>query len=146
MMSHDIRGRWWWYSSRSWTFPPMFCCVLLPCNKWQQRGNLTGQCLTWKYIWSRNVELNSSLQTKWHPFAFINTCWTFLEAEQWLLAQWGRGRCISAVGSNDVKRQAILPYSAQPCRFFTHVAWRFLLITGENPLLMVVTMLKNSVL
>ena len=50
MMSHDIRGRWWWYSSRGWTFPPRFCYILLPCDRWQQRGSLTEWCLTWKCI------------------------------------------------------------------------------------------------
>lgn len=37
-------------------------------------------------------------------------------------------------------------HSRQSCRFFTLVAWRLLFITGENPLLMVVVMLKNIVL
>ena len=38
--------------------------VLLPCNRWQQRGRLTEWCLTWKYIWSKGVPLNSSMQKK----------------------------------------------------------------------------------
>jgi len=24
MLAHDTRGRWWWYGSRGWVFPPIF--------------------------------------------------------------------------------------------------------------------------
>lgn len=41
MLAHDIRGRWWWYGSRSRTLSPSFHYVLLPCDRWQQRGRLT---------------------------------------------------------------------------------------------------------
>ena len=39
MIAHNTRGRWWWYGSRGWTSPPIFCDILLPCDRWQQRGN-----------------------------------------------------------------------------------------------------------
>jgi len=32
MLAHGIRGRWWCYASRGWTFPPISHCILLPCN------------------------------------------------------------------------------------------------------------------
>ena len=44
-LAHSVRGRCWWYCSRGWTFPPIFCYVLLPRDRWQQRGTLTmGVC------------------------------------------------------------------------------------------------------
>ena len=60
MSAHDIRGGCWWYDSRARNFPPTFLYMLLPCNRWQQRGRLTKWCLTRKYIRSKGVELNSS--------------------------------------------------------------------------------------
>ena len=39
---------------------------------------------------------------KWHPLTFINACWMFTEAKQWMWAQWGRGRCASAVSTATV--------------------------------------------
>ena len=38
VLAHDVRGRWWWYGSRSWTFLPIFPYMLLLCDRWQQRG------------------------------------------------------------------------------------------------------------
>jgi len=42
---HDVRGRWWWYGSSSRVFPKIFHYILLLCDRWQQRGNLT------KWLW-----------------------------------------------------------------------------------------------
>lgn len=33
---------------------------------------------------------------KLHPLTFTNPFWMFMETKQWMLAQWGRGWCISA--------------------------------------------------
>jgi len=55
MLAHDIRGRCWWYGSRGWTFPPIFRQILLPCDRWRQRGSLTKRRLTWKGVWSKGV-------------------------------------------------------------------------------------------
>ena len=38
MLANNVRGRCWWYSSKGWTFPPVFHYILLPCNEWQQRA------------------------------------------------------------------------------------------------------------
>ena len=42
--------------SRSWIFLPIFCYILLLCNRWQQRRSLTNCCLTWSVreakVWS----------------------------------------------------------------------------------------------
>ena len=64
MLIHNVRGRCWWYGSRGWTFPPTFHCILLLCDRWQQRGSLTEWYLTWKCVWSKDVSLNSSVQKK----------------------------------------------------------------------------------
>ena len=68
MLAHHVRGWCWWYFSRSWTSPPIFCYVLLPCNKRHQRSSLTEQCLTWKFIWSKGA------LTKF-PHTGINCTW-----------------------------------------------------------------------
>jgi len=34
------------------------------CDRWQQRDGLTKWHLTWKHIWSKDVELNFSMQKK----------------------------------------------------------------------------------
>ena len=64
--------------------------ILLPWDRWQQRGSLTKWCLTWKSVWSKGVELNSSMQEKLHLLTFIDACWTFKETKQWMWAvrQW----------------------------------------------------------
>jgi len=54
--------RSWWNGSRDCTFPPISHYILLPCDRWKQRGSLTEWHLTWKCIWSKGVSLNSSLQ------------------------------------------------------------------------------------
>ena len=38
--------------ARGWTFPSVFCYVLLPWNRWQQRGSVKEWHLTWKCEWS----------------------------------------------------------------------------------------------
>ena len=97
MSAHNIRGRWWWYGSRGWTFLPMFCYILLPFDTWQQKDSLTKWHLTWKCQQSKGLSLNSSMQKKWHPLTFVNVCWIFMETKQWMWAQWGSGWCVSAV-------------------------------------------------
>jgi len=55
MVAHNVRGECWWYGSRGWTFPPIFPYILLPCDRWHQRGNLTKRRLIWKCVWSKGV-------------------------------------------------------------------------------------------
>jgi len=61
MLAHNAGGRCWWYGSSGWAFPPIFHCILLLRDRWQQRGSLIQQGLTWKWAWSRG--LNSSVHT-----------------------------------------------------------------------------------
>ena len=62
--------------------------TLLPCGRWQQRGNLTEWHLTWKCVWSKGVSMNSSVEEKCHPQTFSDTCWMFMKTKQWMCAQW----------------------------------------------------------
>ena len=48
VLAHNIRGRCWWYGSRGRTFPPVSHYLLLPWDRWKQRGSLTEWHLTWK--------------------------------------------------------------------------------------------------
>ena len=54
-------------------------CLLLLCDRWQQRGGLI-----WERRWSEGASLNSSMQNKRHPLAFIDAYWTFMETNQWM--------------------------------------------------------------
>ena len=96
LLAH-VSGGCWWYGSRGWTLPSIFCYILFLCDTWQQKGNLTKWCQTWKDVLSKGVSLNSSMWKKWHPLTFINACWAFIEIKQWVWAQWGSGWCISAM-------------------------------------------------
>lgn len=40
-LARDVRGASWMYGHRGWTFPKIFCCILLPWDRWQQRGSVT---------------------------------------------------------------------------------------------------------
>ena len=76
MWAHNLRGRCWCYGSRGWTFLPIFCYILLLCDRWQHRSSLTEWCLTWKYILSKGVSLNSSMWgescTNLYPSSILN--------------------------------------------------------------------------
>ena len=97
ILAQSVRHRYWWYGSRGCTFPPIFHYMLLPCDRWQQRGSLTIWRLTCKCISNKGVWLNTSTCKKWHPLTFINACWIFMETKQWIWAQWGDRWCVSAV-------------------------------------------------
>jgi len=58
MLAHNIRGGYWWYSSRNWTFLTIFHYILLPCNRWQQRD--TGKKAS-------DVEVHVKQKCQWIP-------------------------------------------------------------------------------
>lgn len=76
VMSHWKRCFW------SGTSEPHY--VLLPCDRWQQRGTLTKWRLTWECVWSKGMELDSSIWNDGHPLMVINACWTLMEIKQWM--------------------------------------------------------------
>ena len=96
MLAHDIRSRSWCYGSWDWTVLPIFHYVLLPCNRWQQRGSLIKWHLTWSAYETKVCHWNSSVWKKWHPLTYTDSCWPLMETKQSLLAQWGSGWCASA--------------------------------------------------
>jgi len=136
LLAHDVRCWWQWYCSRSWTFP-IFHYIWLLCDRWQQRGNPTKWCLTQKYAWSKDVELNSSMRKIWHPLIFSDACWMLMETAQWMCAQGGRW-CISAMATVTVGHLCTVLQQSE--------VYRLLFIVVENAELIVVTMLKNCVL
>ena len=77
MLAYDDRGRYWWYGSRGWTFPPIFHFILLPCGRWQQRGCLTSWHLPRNCGWSKGCHWSPPCgknDTHWH-FLMLNECW-----------------------------------------------------------------------
>jgi len=92
LLAHDIRGGYWWYDSRSLTFPPTF--HLLPCDWWQQRDKLMSDMEV-------HMKLRCGIEflrvERTAPLTFINACWMFMETKQWIWAQWGSGWCVSVV-------------------------------------------------
>ena len=96
----------------------IFCHVIVV------RSSPTKQCVTWKSVWNKDVESDSSIQKKWHPVTVINTCWMFMETKQWMWAQWGCGWCISAVATDTGS-----PPLAQ---IITSMACRLLFIFGKK--------------
>jgi len=50
-------------SVRGWTLPQTFHCILLLCDRWQQRDGLTKWHLTWECIW-KELSVNFSTQRK----------------------------------------------------------------------------------
>ena len=139
MLAH--RCRCWWYGSRSWTFPPMFHYILLPCDRWQQRNNLTKWHLIWKYVWSKCVSLNSSMQKKMAPID-IYQCWPYVYGDQIMDVSTVRWWVVCFSSGNN-ERQATFRMAMHSCHTtneehldqLIHANW-----------LMVVTTLKTSIL
>ena len=136
-MVHNVRGRCSWYGSREWTFQPIFYCILLPCDRWQQRSSLTKWHLTWKCEWSKDVELNFPTQKKMTPIGIhwhvlnVYENQTVSTVRQWVV-------CFFS-GNSDSGSPPLV-------QIFMGTACRLLFIIGENAQLMVLTVLKNSVL
>ena len=76
-----VRGGCQWYANRGGTFPPISRYILLPCNRWQQRGTLTKWRLSWKCGWNKGVSLNSSQKQKWAP-TDIHRCSLYISGDQ----------------------------------------------------------------
>lgn len=94
ILIHDVRGGCWLYGSRDWTLPLIFQYILLPFAMWQ---TLAKWHLTWKHVWSKGLEFNSSMWKQLHSLAFINACWMLMEMKEWTWALWGWRWYISEV-------------------------------------------------
>jgi len=98
MLAHSVREKCWWDGSRGWTFLSIFHCILLLCDRWQQRGSLTKWCLTQKYIWnkciwSKSEQIRSSMWMKMYPLTFISACWMLMDvsAVSWWVVHFSSG-------------------------------------------------------
>ena len=136
MLAQYIRGGCWWHASKGQTFPPIFHCILLLCDRWQQGGSLTEWCLTWKCVWNKGVLLDSSTWKKMVPI-YIHWHLLNIYGDQRMWAQWVGEWYISAVVALPVGHLCWCRY-LQACRLF--------FITSENTELMMVTLWENSVL
>ena len=127
MLACNVRGKWWWYSSRGWLFPPIFSYISLLCDRWQQRGALTRWHLTEKHIWSQGVVFGSFMQKKIAP-TDIHRCLLNVYRDQAL--DISTVRCLMVCFSSGDSSMKDKPRSRQ--------LWRFLgaLYTGSCSLLM----------
>ena len=118
MLAYDIRGgRCWWYSSRGWTFPPVFHYISLPCDRWQQSGTLTQRHLT--EVRRKHRCVNELLHaekngTHWHSPAPAECQW---RPNSGCEHREAAAVCLSS-GDKDVKNK---PRSGWPCRLL--VVW-----------------------
>ena len=112
IIAHDVTDGRWWCGSRGWTFPPTFHYILLPCGRWQKRGSLMQWYLMWEGVWSKGVELNSSVREKWHQLTFFDAWWMFIETKHWEHSEVVAG-VFQAVETETGKMSHILDSSAQ---------------------------------
>lgn len=94
MLVHDIRGR-------SWTLPPIFHYMLLPCDRWQLRGMLLKWSLTEKCVEAKVCHVPCVPphgKKKRHSLTY--TCWKFMETKLNVstVRQWAV--CFSSGGSD----------------------------------------------
>ena len=78
MLSHDFRGRCWWYGSRGWTFPPVSHCILLLCDSQGRRA------LCQNGVWHGSVYEGKACHwippcgkncTHWHSLMLAERLW-----------------------------------------------------------------------
>ena len=136
MLAHDNRSRCWWYDSRAWTFPPIFHCTLLPCDRWS-RGAVW-QNGVWHEVWMKQrcitefIHMDKMAPTDIHEHLLNidgDKSMDGSTARQWLVSFY----------NGDSGSPPLL-------QIFMSIAYMFLLITDKNARLMVMTMLKNSIL
>jgi len=135
MLTINVRGRCWCYGSRCWTSAPVFCYMLLPCDRWQQRATLT-ECVT-------EVHINQRCVTEFLHLEKVAS----IDIHRHLL------ECLWGPASVYKHSEAVVVHfcsgnSGSPSlvRIVTCMAYSLLFIADENAYLMVVTVLKNSVL
>ena len=92
MLSHSVSGGYWWYSSRGWTFPPVFHYVLLLCDRCKGA------------VWQNGVWCGSVYEAKvCHcipPHGITDTYWhSLILAECLWRPNSGREHCVSAVAT-----------------------------------------------
>jgi len=85
MLAHIVRSGMVVDIEHSHQYSITFCY----CDRWQQSGSLIELHLTWKYVWSKGMLVNTSAEKELQPLIFISDCWIFMETKQWMWAWWG---------------------------------------------------------
>jgi len=149
---------WWWPAVSEENVNGMavetelsqqYSVILLICDRWQQRGSLTG----WKCTWSKSVLLSSSIWKKLHPFTYTDACWPFIETSQCMWAQWGGEWCVSAVTVDHfLWYKHLWVWHAGSCSllvkmhsYWWHLCWKRLFCSWEFTLPSIVIVLFVSV-
>ena len=129
--ANDIKGGFWLDEKvePSHQCSVSFCCHVIDGSR---GALLTKWCLIWKCVWSKRVELNSSMLKKWLQLIFINACWIFMENKECMWAQRCSGWCVSAEMTVMWKTSHVLDDYEQLLQVFMSVTWRLLFIAGEN--------------
>jgi len=83
---------------------------------WQTaaEGHCDRRCPTWKSGWSKGVSQNSSMQKRWYSLIVTDTCWTFMETNQWMWVQWG-GSGVFQQWQQYCGRQAVFCMASHSC-------------------------------
>lgn len=150
MLVRDVRGRRWWCSSRGWTFSSMFCYILLPCNRWQQRGNVTTasdvevhmrmkqRCCHW-------IPPGGKKCTQWHPSTLVNGHGD-QPVDGSTVRRWMP--CLSSTNGDmeDKPRSwwphtAVTPWHEECLHPFTHTDWLMVATTWRDTVLQLLTVL-----
>ena len=80
MLTHYIRGRCWWYSSKGWTFLPITHSMLLPCDRQQQRGTLDRMASDMEVHMKRRGGSEffheKKTGTRWHSLMLTKHLWS----------------------------------------------------------------------
>ena len=104
----------WWYGSRGWIFQPVFHYILLPCNRWLQRSNVTKQT-SHTEVHTKKRYVTEFLHAEKIAPTDIHWCLLNVDGDQPTDVSTVRGGwCISAVGQW-YDRHAILQRAVQSC-------------------------------
>ena len=106
ILTHGVRGRCWWDSSRGPTFPPTVPFHVVDVWQMAEEGRLTEWCLTWECGWSSGEELNSSMRKEWHPLTFTDICVCLWRPSNGYEHSGGWGVCFSSDNSGSTSAGA----------------------------------------
>ena len=111
----------WWYGSRGWAFPTILHYMLLPCDRWQQRGSLTKWRQSWKCVWSKGVSMNSSMWKKMAPtdihWHLLNVYVNVSTVREWVVS-------FSSGDSNNGSAFAGTDYLEYGMQALVHLWWK----------------------
>jgi len=112
---------------------PLF---FLACDRWRQSSSLRKWHLTWKCMKPKYVTKFLWVE-KWYSLKFTNICWTFMETNKWMWAQWNGRLCVSAVMTVTWKNHisdSFAQLSSTLLQILIRITCRFLFLAGKNSL------------